>query len=400
MAARLRMAPNFGPALLKARLAGNSGDFQVLYIETPTLKQIGALNQTRSDACVSIYLKTTPLTQDIGQARTNLGNLTRTAVTQLEEAGLAKRRIWQLEEHLGILMEDDDFWEHQASSLAILLTPERIHTFRLANDLNDMVEVSDRFHLKPLLRAATFAHVAYVLAVSENDVRLVEMSADLPAREIKVPNMPKDAASAVGKKSINESGSGRRLQGLEGQKVRLGQYIRKIDAALRPVLQGSNTPIILASTLPVDALLRSLTTLPLLEQTIETSPDRMTPAELAEAARPILDAKYDSQIKAFRASFDERTGQSRTTTDVADASRAATFGGIDTLLVDFDSVVIGTVDDENGAVTFADQHGAASYGIVDEIAGRALRSGAHVMAVRKADIPGGKDLAAILRYPI
>ncbi len=372
----------------------------MLYIETPTLKKIGALNQVRSDACVSIYLKTTPLTQDVGQSRTNLSNLLKAAVTQLEEVGLPKRRIWLLEEHFGILLEDDDFWEHQASSLAILASPERIHTFRLANDLQDMVEVSDRFHLKPLLRAATFAHVAYVLAVSENAVRLVEMSADMPAREIKVPNMPKDAASAVGKKSINESGSGRRLQGLEGQKVRLGQYIRKIEAALRPVLQGTDLPVILASTLPVDALLRSLTALPLLPQTIETSPDRMTPAELAEAARPVLDAQYDSQIKAFHEAFDQRSGQSRTTTDISDAARAATFGGIDTLLVDFDSVSAGTVDDESGAVTFADQSGAASYGIVDEIAGRALRSGAQVMAVRKADIPGGKDLAAILRYPI
>ncbi len=372
----------------------------MLYIETPTLKQIGALTQTRSDACVSIYLKTTPLTQDIGQARTNLGNLTRTAISQLEEAGLPKRRIWLLEEHLGILMEDDDFWEHQASSLAILVTPERIHTFRLANELHDMVEVSDRFHLKPLLRAATFAHVAYVLAVSENDVRLVEMSADMPAREIKVPNMPKDAASAVGKKSINESGSGRRIQGLEGQKVRLGQYIRKIDAALRPILKGTDTPVILASTLPVDALFRSLTALPLLPQTIETSPDQLSPAELAEAARPVLDAQYDSQIKEFHDLFDQRRGQNRTTTDVSDAARASTFGGIDTLLVDFDSVTIGTVDDETGAVTFADQQGASSYGIIDEIAGRALRSGAHVMAVRKADIPGDKDLAAILRYSI
>ncbi len=372
----------------------------MLYIETPTLKQIGALHRTRSDACVSIYLKTTPLTQDIGQSRTNLGNLVRTAITQLEEAGLPKRRIWPLEEHLGLLLEDDDFWEHQASSLAILVSPERIHTFRLANDLHDMVEVSDRFHLKPLLRAVTFAHVAYVLAVSENAVRLVEMSANLPAREIKVPNMPKDAASAVGKKSINESGSGRRIQGLEGQKIRLGQYIRQIDAALRPILKGSDTPVILASTLPVDALFRSLTALPLLPQTIETSPDRMTPAELAEAARPVLDAQYDSQIKDFHEVFEQRTGQSRTTTDVSDASRAATFGGIDTLLVDFDSVSAGTVDDETGAITFAEQPGAASYGIIDEIAGRALNSGAHVMAVRKADIPGGKELAAILRYPI
>ncbi len=372
----------------------------MLYVETPTLKQIGNLNQVRSDACVSIYLKTTPLTQNIGQSRTNLSNLVKTAISQLEKAGLPKRRIWPLEEHLGILLEDDDFWEHQANSLAILATPERIRTYRLANDLHDMVEVSDRFHLKPLLRAVTFPHVAHVLAVSENDVRLIEVFSDLPAREIKVPNMPKDAASAVGKASINDSGSGRRIQGLEGQKIRLGQYIRKIDAALRPILQGSEMPVVLASTLPVDALVRAQTTLALLPQTIETSPDRMSEAELAEAARPVLDAYYDSQIAEFRELFDQRTGQSRTTTDISDAARAATFGGIDTLLVDFDSITAGMIDDDTGAVTFAPDESADSYGVIDEIAGRALRTGARVLAVRQQDIPGKKELAAILRYPI
>jgi hypothetical protein len=37
---------------------------------------------------------------------------------------------------------------------------------------------------------------------------------------------------------------------------------------------------------------------------------------------------------------------------------------------------------------------------VDEIADRVIMSGGHVLAVRKADIPDGKSLAAILRYAI
>jgi hypothetical protein len=41
-----------------------------------------------------------------------------------------------------------------------------------------------------------------------------------------------------------------------------------------------------------------------------------------------------------------------------------------------------------------------TYGIVDEIASRALKSGARVVAARRADIPGGGSLAAILRYAV
>jgi PAS domain S-box-containing protein len=44
----------------------------------------------------------------------------------------------------------------QAHSLAIFDTPDSIRTFRLATAITDTTEVSDRFHLKPLLRAIAF----------------------------------------------------------------------------------------------------------------------------------------------------------------------------------------------------------------------------------------------------
>lgn len=374
----------------------------MLYVDLPTSREIGDLDLVRSDACVSIYLATTPLTQKIGKSRTTLRQLVKDAIDQLEVAGIDKRRIWPLQEQFDTLLEDDDFWEHQANSLAILATPEKMITYQLANELLDMVEVSDRFHLKPLLRANTFPNAAHVLAVSENAVRLVLVTGDLPATEIRVPNMPKDAASAVGKASINDSGAGRRIQGKEGQKIRLGQYIRKIDAALRPVLKGSEIPVILASTLPVASLVRSILRVELLDDAIETSPDHMTEAELANAARPVLDAWYAMRIAEFRADYESNLGQNRATTDISDAARTATFGGIEKLLVDMDAVTPGTVDEVSGAVTFATDSdaGAGTYGVVDEIAGRALRTGARVLAVRKQDIPGEATLAAILRYAL
>ena len=64
-----------------------------------------------------------------------------------------------------------------------------------------------------------------------------------------------------------------------------------------------------------------------------------------------------------------------------------------------DAVVLGTVDDNDGTVVFADKADALNYGIVDEIARRVLQSGGRVVAARRTDVPGGGDLAAILRYP-
>jgi Bacterial archaeo-eukaryotic release factor family 11 len=126
------------------------------------------------------------------------------------------------------------------TGLAVLVTADMLRTFRLANALSPMVAVSDRFHLKPLLRAITFPNSAFVLALSENAVRLVEIHADLPA--VKLEGLPKDAASAVGKSTLNDRSPSGRIHGSEGQNVRFRQYARQVDAALRPVLAGRETP--------------------------------------------------------------------------------------------------------------------------------------------------------------
>ncbi|MDY7218231.1 hypothetical protein TOI97_01360 [Denitrificimonas sp. JX-1] len=370
------------------------------YVDMPSYEEIGDLNLVRSEACVSIYLPTTPVSRETDKSRLTLGNLVKQAAAQLADAGVEKQRIEAIREQFSDLLDDDEFWNHQANSLAILATPESLRTYRMANKLTDILEVSDRFHLKPLLRAVTFPHAAHILALSENAVRLIEVSADLPAREINVHNLPTDAATAGGKATNKDySGTGHR-HGSQGQNFYLSRYIRQVDAALRPMLAGSDLPLILATTKPLESLFRSLSVLPALRDIISGNPERLTESELAAAARPVLDAHYAEQVQDFHRLFEERAGQQRTTTDISDAARLATFGGIDRLLVDIDGVIEGTIDEETGMVSFAAEGSAVNYGIVDEITGRALRTGAKVMAVRKSDIPGGQDLAVISRYPI
>lgn len=371
------------------------------YVDMPNADEIGDLNLMRSDACISIYLPTTPLGRESKQTRTHLNTLFKKAISQLEKTGYDKRQhIQALQDQFADLLADDEFWEHQANSLAILATPQSLRTYRLANKLTDIVEVSDRFHLKPLLRAITFSHTAHILALSENAVRLIEISPDLPPRVIDVPNLPTDAADASNKLVDKDfKGSGHRPGGQE-QKVYLTHYVRKINAALRPILMHSKHPLLLASTQPLASLFRSLSSTPVLPDIITGNPEHLTEVSLATAARPLLDAHYADIVADFHRLFDARTGQKRTTTDISSAARLATFGGIERLLVDIDGVVDGFVDDETGEVIFDNESDAMNYGIVDEITCRALRTGAKVMAVRKQDIPGGHDLAVIARYPI
>jgi hypothetical protein len=372
----------------------------MLHLDIPTVEEFRRLSEARADACVSIYLPTTPFRQQTRAHLIELGNLMRTALAQLSETDFDKRRTAAIQEQLEDLVEDDEFWAFQANSLAILATPEHIWTFRLANALRPQVEVSGRFHLKPLLRAITFPHVALVLALSENGTRLVEVFADGVAVEARVSDLPGNASSAAGRASINERSPSGRIQGSEGKKVRLTQFARKVDTALRPVLAAAHAPLFLAGVDPLLSIFRSVcSSLDLSSDTITGNADRLTEAELATAVRPLLDRLYARQVESFHALFAARGASGRATTDLSDAARAASLGAIDTLLVDIDAVVPGTYDEVTGAVTLAASSSTNSYGVIDAIATRALVMGARVLGVRTADIPGGEQLAAVLRFP-
>jgi hypothetical protein len=373
----------------------------MLYVDIPTNLEIRALIEIRADACVSLYLPTTPETQNVTLSRISFGNLTRTALEQLDAADFDKRRRAALEEKFLALDEDEEFWRLQANGLAILATPDSLRTFRLATEVTKTVEVSDRFHLKPLTRAMAFPQHAFVLALSENDVRLVEVFADHRATAVSVPDLPDSAADATGRASVNNPGIGSGHGNAQGQNSLLLKYLRKVDAALRPVLAGRETPLILVATEPLGPIFRSVNSYPgLLAEGISASPDDMIESALASAARSVLDGHYAAQIEAATALFQERVGSHRAITDLRAVARAATFGAVDLLLVDIDEVVPGTVDETDGTIALATKPSADSYGVLDEITGRVILAGGKVLAVRREDMPDGAAVAASLRYPV
>ncbi len=372
----------------------------ILPTDIPTRAEIDRLLQHRAPASVSIYLPTDPASNGDPE-RIEFKTLAAQASAQLGDAGVGVRVIRPFEEEIEYLYEDEEFWRYQARSLAAFASAEWLITFRLPNRLVSQVEVSDRFHLRPLLRTLTFPHVAFVLALAQGAVRVVEVSPHLDPARINVDDLPSDVASAAGKSSIADRAPIRRLQGAEGQKVRIRQYARQVDQALRPFLNGLEVPLILAAAEPIESIYRSVNTYPhLLAQGISGNPETASDAELAAASRSILDDLYAAQLREVNELYERRSVEGRALSDVAEVARAATFGAVQTLLVDIDAAVPGEVDDQTGAVSFAPAAAGDIHDVTDEIARRAWLSGASVLAVRDRDIPGGGPVAATLRYSV
>lgn len=368
-----------------------------LYTDIPTRAEIDALWRTEASAAVSIYLRTAP--ESPGDAeRIAYKNAVRDALTQVGQAD--KDTIAGLTDELAILSDDSsaEFWRHQARSLAVFATPSTLRSFRLPNRLTPTVSGGTRFFVKPLMRAVTFPQTAFVLALAQGSARLLETVPDAPPREVRVPDMPADVASAVGKASIKDRAPIRRVQGAEGQKLRMAQFARQVDGALREVLPGHGVPLVLAATEPLASIFRAHCGYPdLVPATVPGNPEGRGDSALVADARTILDDWYADRLADEKATFAQRSAQGRTSVDVAELARFATLGAVDTLFVDIDANVPGEVG-ELGEVTFTAADPGGSGGVVDEIARRAWLSGARLLAVRHEDVPGG-NVAGILRHP-
>src|SRR5690625_5207018 len=126
-------------------------------------------------------------------------------------------------------------------------------TYRLPNRFTATVDIADRFYIKPLLRTITFPQSAYVLALAQNSVRFIKVTADTPARELQPADLPQDIDSYL---NLDLSGRATFGRGTEDADLRAQQYTAAINKSVLPVLRREKLPLILASAEPLASAYR------------------------------------------------------------------------------------------------------------------------------------------------
>jgi len=369
----------------------------MIYRDPFTRADFHRLNSRRG-LCLSIYLPTSRVTQDTDKDRIVLKNLIEEATLQAGHIA-DKREVARAAERLADLLQDDGFWVHQANGLAVLSSPDRLETYRLAFDVQPMAEVSDRLHLKPLLPALT-PKAAYVLAISQKSVRLFEFTPSLELVELQAEGLPKDFSDATKRTLQRDRAPARRLEGDEGKKVLQRQFVRAVERAMRTILKHESQSLLLATTSELQAMYSEVNTYPHLEDiSYSGSVENMPLPDLAEQLKPMVADLRDRRLRAWEAEFARFESNGRAHTDLATIGKAATFGQVAKLLVDAESLGYGTID-ENGKIAKVEKRGPGSYDLIDEIASRVIEHGGEVLAIRGDEQVSNQlgPVAAILRW--
>ena len=366
--------------------------------------------------CVSLYIPTHRAGREQQEDPIRLKNLLAEAETKLLANGLRRPEVQKIMRPAEELLWSKDFWQHPADGLAIFLTNDFHKIYRLPLQFEELLSTGTSFHLKPLLPALGRGIKFYVLALSLKNVRLFEGNADTIS-QIEV-NFPTSIDAALWaddpEKQLNmhsasvSLGDGKNSTGVfhghdpaDEDKANILRFFQSVNLGLNDVLVDKNLPMVLAGVdylLPIYREASSYHNL--LEDGIIGNPDRENMKELHAKAwnivRPIFE---ESQKKAFE-KFEQLHGQQSplAVRDIKRAVSAAVVGQVETIFVPLGEQQWGRYDPENHNVTLSDKPGSDDEDLYDFAATQALLNSGQVFAVPREQMPGGGEIAAILRY--
>lgn len=371
-------------------------------VDIPTRQDFAELAQHRNAASVTIYISAAgtgsrAIVHDVEAAKVALRSALNEAVAELTEAGLGRVDRDQLFAHGHELASDLDFWGTGARSLAIYVSPEGLRAFRLMNELDSGWSTGDRFDVGPMLRAITFAHTGYVLALAAGAVRLLHLDAAATCRPVELTALPEDAADVLTRDPAVGRFNRHRADGTLGPKPEQKRYVSLVEEAVAAAIPDQYAPLVLAAAHDLDPAYREANTHPrLLEQGIDANPGSLSDEDLEQRTRVILDEHYGQRIRTWVEEFGTLRAHGRATSQLSEVAREAWAGQVAEMLFDINADQEGIID-EYGSIDFAEESGATTYRVVDDIAMQVWSAGGRVRAVRADDLPDDSPVAATLR---
>ncbi|MDY0374244.1 MAG: hypothetical protein RBQ72_00765 [Desulfobacterium sp.] len=363
--------------------------------------------------CISLFMPTHRAGRETEQNPIRFKNLLQEVEERLSAKGLRTPEVQERLKNPRRLLEDNGFWRHQSDGLAVFFSEDDFHLFRLPIQFTELVVVTDRFHVKPLLPLLTSDGTFHILAISQNRLRLLE-GTQHTVDEINLDDMPETLAATfpngfpekqlqfhTGKplRSGNQAPLFHGHDPSEDVKSHLQQWFRTIDKAVVKLLSDAPSPLVLAGVDTLFPLYKEVNTYPhLVEEGIPGNPDEMKPEDFLPPAWAIVEPVFDREREAGFARYRQLAGTGQTTNDLVEAVLAAHHGRIAVLFVALDVQVWGRFDPENNRVDLHETPQPGDEDLLDFTAIQTLLKGGAVFAVSPEKVPDQAFVAAVLRY--
>jgi len=348
------------------------------------------------------------------QDRIRFKNLIREAEERLKALGHHSQDAKKMLRPAEALIDDAAFWRHQADGLATFISADSFHQFRLPLEFDELVVVADRFHIKPLLPFFSHDGRFYILALSQNLVRLFECTR-YGVKETELENVLRSMSEALkyddpekqlqfqtgtpkagGERAAMFHGHG---GGKDKAKDNILRFFHLLDKGLRALLTAETAPLVLAG---VDYLLpvyREANSYPhLLERGIAGNPEALRGEDLRGQAWEIVEPHFLKAQEQAVSLYRQLAGTGRTSTSVEEIVPKAFEGRIEILFVAVGVQQWGVFDPDKRVAHLHPEPVQADEDLLDLAAVHTYLKGGTVYALKLEEVPEQTPLVAVFRY--
>jgi hypothetical protein len=369
--------------------------------------------------CVSIYLPSHRTGVETQQDPIRLKNLLKEAEKLLSAQGVSTRDVQSILEPASKLLQDSTFWQHQSDGLAIFLTANSVHRYRLPLNFEELVVVKNNFYIKPLLPLFTGDGQFYILALSQNHIRLLNCTRN-SVNEVEIGNVAGSLDEAIpsddhqvnlqlhtsgavggmtGDGSVTFHGQGGGSD--ESAKNDLLRYFHLVDDGLGEFFKGDGAPLVLAGVEYLLPIYKEANTYPnLIDKVITGNPDLLSADELHRSAWEILEPLFQAAQNEAVALYQQLAGQAseRVADTLEKIVPAAIEGRVETLFVAAGVQQSGAFHPATNEIEIHNQPESGDENLLDLASVQTYLKGGIVYVVEPGKVPGGTFAAVVLRY--
>ncbi|MBN1191652.1 MAG: hypothetical protein JXA46_18005 [Dehalococcoidales bacterium] len=278
-------------------------------------------------------------------------NHLRSAEEKLLQKGLRLPDVRSIIKPAEPLLTDSLFWRQQGDGLAIFLAGNSLRYYRLPMAPEEMVEVGKRYFIRPLISLLSQCGVFHVLAVSLNEIRLMQCTSTGAVR-LDPPDLPAGITETLHLRTSSDSVSrphtgiqaGISKAGAPAQPEMSGsvsvdeeqimQYLEQINGSIAGMLKFEQSPLVFAGADFLHPLYRKVNTYPhLLNKGIIGLPDGSSDAVLRQLAWPLVKGQFEKVRNEALAEYRKAAGTGLTADQAGDVVTASIHGRIRFLFI-------------------------------------------------------------------
>lgn len=361
-------------------------------------KLIASLASIKSEHCISLFIPThrvDGIQEDQIRYKNALGKIR----VDLHQAGLTEQAINKVLKEAEEKLDDQRFWQQLSDTLAVFIYDGKTQFFLLPIRFEEYLFIGDQLYLLPLLPMVNRDDNFYLLALSQNEVKVYEGSryalSELEKNEAFPKNLQEIQNRYVQEANLQQHTGGSSDTIFHGhgtdkavEDARLQEFLREVDEGIQKlVCDDDKTPLILYTTPTLLGLYREVNTYPqLLEEYVAGNPEGEKMADLHARAWEKLLPLSLAQEAEEEEQFEEMLANEQAAFNLLTVAPAAFAGRIERLYLAADTEAWGHYDHAQHLVRMHAKRQADSQPLLNDMALAVHQQGGTVILRDQEDL--------------